>query len=743
MKSIFTILLFLVNLIYAQGLTTITFNPTDEIFFNPERGFYADAYSPITSAFVNSVKAQNISVIHRLYSLESYRTTLLSQSFLDLVSQDLATARAGGVKVAMRFSYTDNQNGEDAALDTILLHISQLQPVFEANEDVIAFVDAGFIGAWGEWYYSSHGLNNTNDRRTVLFALLDALPKSVDVVIRTPNYKRLIYNNSEPLSPDSAFSGSNRARTGAHNDCFLADATDMGTYLYGDVEGDKNYLNADNRFVPQSGETCSVSEYCQCDNALTDLARMHWSVLNRDYNTDVLQIWIDGGCMPEIKRRLGYRFQLNQAEISSLIKPNGIFTLNFQVVNLGFANPYKPRGCEVILRNSVTRAKYKLVTDVDPRFWYSGDTSFVEITGGIPDTMPEGSYEAFLFLPDTASSLHDRKDYAVRFANENVWEDSTGYNSLLQTVEISQSATGDDYTGENYFVQFDGGVAPPPPTGEIIIDGSFEDWASIPQLDTPPDNEETGDALNDHVDIKDIWVTNSQDELYISYSLAGAFGASYFYHVFFDTDNNPATGFHSGDSYGGFDFMIENSSIYSYSGSNGEWGWTYLGSVVSANGENSTRTEIALPFTQLGISGGETIGLVFNVNDNNDSVNDDYAPDSYQEHSYNYHIIITDVENNIASHKPRCGGVKIFAYPNPFNGIVNIKISNIAGQKSSIKIYDTLGRLVKTFPPDNVEEGVLHWHGKNDWNSTVNSGVYFLVVQTNNNIYSEKLIYLK
>jgi hypothetical protein len=566
MKSVFTILLLLVNLlvnlIYAQGLTTITFNPTDDIFFNPERGFYADAYSPITSAFVNSVKAQNISVIHRLYSLESYRTAPLPKSFLDLVSQDLATARAGGVKVAMRFSYTDVQNGEDAALDTILLHISQLQPVFEANEDVIAFVDAGFIGAWGEWYYSSHGLNNTNDRRTVLFALLDALPKSVDVVIRTPNYKRLIYNNNEPLSPDSAFSGSNRARTGAHNDCFLADETDMGTYLYYDIEGDKNYLNADNRFVPQSGETCSVSEYCQCDNALTDLERMHWSVLNRDYNTDVLQIWIDGGCMPEVKRRLGYRFQLNQAEISTLIKPNGIFTLNFQVENIGFANPYKPRGCEVILRNSITKAKYKLVTDVDPRFWYSGDTSFVEITGGIPESMPEGNYEAFLFLPDTASALHDRKDYAVRFANENVWEDSTGYNSLLQTVEISQSASGDDYTGDNYFVQFDGGVAPPPPTGEIIIDGNFEDWMSVPQLDIPPDNEETGDALNDHVDIKDIWVTNSQDELYISYSLAGSFGASYFYHVFFDTDNNPATGFHSGDSYGGFDYMIENSSIY-------------------------------------------------------------------------------------------------------------------------------------------------------------------------------------
>ncbi len=90
----------------------------------------------------------------------------------------------------------------------------------------------------------------------------------------------------------------------------LQSATDYGTYLDNDIEGDKNYLNLDNRFVPQGGETCCDCGYAGCENSLEDLARMHWSVLNKDYHPDVLKRWISEGCMDEIKRRLGYRFEL-------------------------------------------------------------------------------------------------------------------------------------------------------------------------------------------------------------------------------------------------------------------------------------------------------------------------------------------------------------------------------------------------------------------------------------------------
>jgi len=456
LKKIETIFLVILFSIQCIPQSTITYQSTDEIFFNPERGFSAYRSNSITISFINTLKAINVSVIQRIYTIPQYNDVPLPQSFLNTVQTDLENARLGGVKVVPRFSYTNNQNGEDAALDTILLHISQLTPILQENYDVIAYVEAGFIGAWGEWYYSSHNLNNTNSRRTVTYAILDALPVKRNVVVRTPDYKRKIFQVNTPLDSLEAFSGTKRSRVGAHNDCFLADATDYGTYLSNDIEGDKNYLNQDNRYVPQGGETCCDCGYAGCSNALVDLSRMRYSVLNKDYHPNVLNRWVTEGCMDEVKRRLGYRFELLQATISDSIKPTGIFNLNFQITNKGFASPFNPRNLEIILRNNTNNQKYRLVTEVDPRFWMAGDTMYVSVTGGIPVNMNEGDYNAFLFFADPEYRLHDNPDYAIRLANNNLWEDSTGYNSLSHQLKITVNANGSSYTGSNYFALYSG-----------------------------------------------------------------------------------------------------------------------------------------------------------------------------------------------------------------------------------------------------------------------------------------------
>ena len=451
-----TLLLLIAFTFQLLPQSTITYPGTDEIFSNPERGFSAYRSNPITISFINTLKPLNVTVIQRIYTIPQYNDIPLPESFLNTVQTDLNTARLGGVKVVPRFSYTNNQNGEDAALDTILLHINQLAPILQENYDVITYVEAGFIGAWGEWYYSSHNLNNTNSRRTVTYALLDALPLKRNVVVRTPDYKRKIFQINTPLDSLEAFSGTRRSRVGAHNDCFLADATDYGTYVYNDIEGDKNYLNQDNRYVPQGGETCCDCGYAGCSNSLVDLARMRYSILNKDYHPSVLSRWVTEGCMDEVKRRLGYRFELLEATISDSIKPSGIFNLNFQITNKGFASPFNPRNFEIILRDNSNNHKYRLVTDVDPRFWMAGDTMLVNVTGGIPANMSEGNYSAYLFLADPEYRLHDNPDYAIRLANSNVWEDSTGYNSLNHSIIISNNAGGEVYTGSDYFELYSG-----------------------------------------------------------------------------------------------------------------------------------------------------------------------------------------------------------------------------------------------------------------------------------------------
>jgi len=463
------IVIFPVLSIFGQTFNQYSYVTSDELFLNPERGLSAYKGSAVSVNYAHNLRNDGLTVAQRIYDVGPYRNDSLSSVFLARVYNDLTAARDGGIKLVMRYSYTDDQNGADASLDWVQTHINQLRPIWTENADVIAYVEAGFIGAWGEWYYSTHNLNNTNDRRSVLFSELAALPANRDVVIRTPGYKQAIFETSDPLSPDSAFSGSFRARTGAHNDCFLASSTDYGTYE--NIEADKTYLNLDNRFVPQGGETCNPSVYSVCDNALVDLNRMHWSVLNRDYHPDVIAGWQDNGCWPEIQRRLGYRFQLLDANLQNEVRPGGQFEAELTLFNEGFASPYNPRNCELVLRDQTTVAEYVLISDVDPRFWMGGDTTRVNIIGGLPTDIPEGIYALLLHLADPEPALRYRFEYAIRLANQDLWESETGYNDLGHTVNVSTAAAGTEYTGDRLFTFRElTSIAPAP---EILHPGSF------------------------------------------------------------------------------------------------------------------------------------------------------------------------------------------------------------------------------------------------------------------------------
>jgi hypothetical protein len=73
-----------------------------------------------------------------------------------------------------------------------------------------------------------------------------------------------------------------------------------------------------------------------------------------------------------------------------------------------------------------TRVEFEL--DTDPRLW-SG-TVTVPVSEALSSSLPEGEYTVALWLPDATVSLRDRPDYAIRMANDNVWDAIEGYNVL-------------------------------------------------------------------------------------------------------------------------------------------------------------------------------------------------------------------------------------------------------------------------------------------------------------------------
>jgi hypothetical protein len=154
-----------------KPLLTVNYEPDESIFPNPERGFYK--YSScnlgtgtgfLTQATLKSYRNNNISLIFRYFYLKNFKNSPLTEQALTDFDKDMATIRQSGMKCVLRFAYSEGQSEPDAPLNTILGHLDQLKPHLEKNADVIAVLQAGFIGSWGEWYYTTNGLNNSGSR---------------------------------------------------------------------------------------------------------------------------------------------------------------------------------------------------------------------------------------------------------------------------------------------------------------------------------------------------------------------------------------------------------------------------------------------------------------------------------------------------------------------------------------------------------------------------------------------------
>jgi hypothetical protein len=225
--------LVLVGPVFAQ--VDVKYTPSGSAIPNPERGFYTELTSQaekgqLTAREVAQCKAKGQSLIMRMYYLSSFRSLPLSDVELNIVRNDFKVIRAAGMKCIPRFAYSHNIGQQDAPLNIVMGHIAQLKPIIRANEDVIAAMQAGFIGAWGEMHSSTNGLDSVTNMRKILFELLRMLPPERMIQVRTPNYKREIFNRQAPIARSEAFNESMYSRVGHHNDCFLANWNDYGTY---------------------------------------------------------------------------------------------------------------------------------------------------------------------------------------------------------------------------------------------------------------------------------------------------------------------------------------------------------------------------------------------------------------------------------------------------------------------------------------------------------------------------------
>lgn len=371
-------------------------------------------------------KGFEVRVIRRTYYLHAFAgQDTLPSSFLQQLAQDLKSAKVAGVKLVLRFAYRPDENRSggpvycDPPKERILAHLAQLGPVLRDHRGVIAYLEAGLIGPWGEWHSASPeealmdplpgysegyqprcgSLNYDRklpnpDTLEIVQALLNEIPGKL-VAVRYPMAKAKLLELEAggprgtypapgfftPLAPEEAHGSTLKARLGAHHDCILSSPNDYGTFYYDpgprqDLE--RAYWKEDNLFTVMGGESCTSTPYVPPGEDPAAYVYRYFrdyrvSVLNLVYHPDFLN-WLGrtpygGSTLLEVlKARLGYRLHLRRAEISrGLLGPHQRFTLSLYMANEGFGSLYNPKALALVFVREGDGAEVRRV--LEPAFF--------------------------------------------------------------------------------------------------------------------------------------------------------------------------------------------------------------------------------------------------------------------------------------------------------------------------------------------------------------------------------------
>ena len=443
---------------FGQTLKKLTLAPTLDDFANPERGWMS------SEEVLNENFAQELWPNKPTSRISWIRWTIsdfiggkdLTPKFYSEFQKMCDEAKKRGLKIIPRVRYTDDR-GPDAPVATVLKHIAQLKDIFKKNSDVIYLVDPGMIGFWGEWHSTTNNLLTLENRNSIIEAVLNTTPPDRMMYIRYPVYK-MDYIKSKgftnsTLDSAHAFNGSDIARIGHMNDCLFSTADDAGTYYpqssttFINREIGLNYVQQESPFVPHGGETCKepdgvgLNSYNDCKEVLVNFPKLHTNHLNSEYSEEIYWKWQRDSCYNLISRSLGYRFAITTGEYTQNIKPGGLMNLSFNIENSGFGELVNPRDVYVVLQNQKGETK-EAVLSIDPRWWGGGSKHQVDLKLEIPTSLGEGTYNLALWFPDKYESIKKDYRYAIRLANKDVWDSTTGLNIIARDIIVSNANPG-------------------------------------------------------------------------------------------------------------------------------------------------------------------------------------------------------------------------------------------------------------------------------------------------------------
>ena len=473
-----------------------TFTELDFDIKNPERGLYkfveykyhkhnSTSYTDPYYSLEDSHDENNSLTMTLFYLFDFVDGDDITQDCLDYITTVLTNVRSSGKKAIVRFAYSDVHE-EDKTKDPrgihqepdiskILFHISQIQPILTQFEDIIYVAQAGFIGTYGEWYYTTHFSNFSqsggkwtetrdwsydsstdkvtgfDERELVLYAILDAFPESRQIQVRTPAYKQfyLSPNSVSSWTQLNGFGTDALHRLAFHNDAFLYGGSDLGTFHY---DYERNMWQQQSEYLicggeaPYSSTSITQMEGYNYNNIPAGIYNNHYSFLHHDigwheypddssHGSTLMRWWHEQGWMGDIKKMLGYRLYLTNVSITGNGTTSGsTLDVSMTINNSGAARVINARPMKFVLLHNGTPTVLK-DSDLEIRLVPAGTVSGTTVTPGshtytfqvtLPQDIVTGDKLA-IWLPDNATGLQNRPDYSIRLANhETQW--SNGYN---------------------------------------------------------------------------------------------------------------------------------------------------------------------------------------------------------------------------------------------------------------------------------------------------------------------------
>lgn len=475
---------------------------------NPERGFRLETAVnaasgkdvwqpekyPSPTAYLNEeilhYASDSASMVQCYFYLTDYSGRKLDTIAFRNMQVYFDRLRQAGMKAVLRFAYETDFAGRASNGPTetdIITHLDQLKPFLERNKDLIFVMQAGLIGAWGEWHSSKHGLENSEQtRRNILTKALWATPAERFLQVRVPVHKELI----DSASPDYA-------RISFHDDMIIIKPHkwdgDMheGTPYFAQiarqgrtvpVDGELPWGNwstgtdpddssgwivegtstARQLFLEHFSTLSLIHNYKEKKGDIEpgDYSMMHWKrtpvtpeylreqgmplsenyFLNAD-GTPAMRTAFD-----YIRDHLGYRLDLQALKIEGDGRKKPL-RLDLSLINRGFATLFNEHEVHFVLVSPDGRVT-EFPTGADVHGWYpyaAGGNANAPLTHhvrsdlNVPATVPPGEYKLGLWITDGSPRLKYDARYAVRCANDLPWWVSPdrryGIN-ILTTVKI-------------------------------------------------------------------------------------------------------------------------------------------------------------------------------------------------------------------------------------------------------------------------------------------------------------------